>query len=152
MQLTDADRIRGLLGTYCALIDAGDFAGVGALFGHATLRDASGNVVATGATQAQALYAATTLRHEDGTPRTQHLIVNTTFDDGLDDDAAVARSAYVVLQAVPGNGLQPIVTGGYVDTFVRVDGQWRFTDRVFGIGLVGDVSAHLTIEPRREAR
>ena len=26
MQLTDGDRIRGLLGTYCRLIDAGDFA------------------------------------------------------------------------------------------------------------------------------
>ncbi len=26
VQLTDGDRIRGLLGTYCRLIDAGDFA------------------------------------------------------------------------------------------------------------------------------
>ena len=147
MQLTDADRIRGLLSSYCRLIDAGDFAGVGALFADATLRDPSGTVIATGATEAQALYEATTRRHEDGTPRTQHVVVNTSFDEESDADEAVARSAYVVLQAVPGGGLRPIVTGSYVDTFSRVDGRWRFTDRVFGIGLVGDVSAHLAVDP-----
>lgn len=147
MELTDGDRIRGLLGTYCRLIDAGDFAAVGALFTHATLRDPAGTVIATGAAEAAALYAATTRRHHDGTPLTQHLIVNTTFDDGLGADEAVARSAYVVLQAVPGKGLQPIVTGSYVDSFVRADGQWRFADRTFGVGLIGDVSAHLSIDP-----
>ncbi|HEY2166812.1 MAG TPA: nuclear transport factor 2 family protein [Jatrophihabitantaceae bacterium] len=147
MELSDGDRIRGLLGTYCRLIDVGDFDGLGALFAHATLRDPAGTVIATGAAQAQALYAATTRRHANGTPRTQHLIVNTTFDEGTAADAAVARSAYVVLQAVPGMPLQPIVTGSYVDTFARIDGLWRFTDRTFTLGLIGDVSAHLSFEP-----
>ena len=147
MQLTDGDRIRSLLGQYCALIDAGDFAGVGALFARATLRDQAGAVIATGAAEAEALYSRTTRRHEDGTPLTQHLIVNTTFDEPTVVDEAVARSSYVVLQAVPGSGLQPIITGSYVDTFVRTDGQWHFSDRRFAVGLTGDLSAHLTLDP-----
>lgn len=147
MVLTDGDRIRGLLGTYCRLIDAGDFAGIGALFAHATLRDESGVVIATGAAETEALYAGTTLRHADGTPLTQHLIVNTTFDDGTAEDEAVARSSYVVLQATPELRLQPVITGSYVDTFARVDGQWRFTDRTFSIGRTGDLSQHLTFDP-----
>lgn len=147
MQLTDGDRIRGLLGTYCRLVDAGDFAGVGAMFAEATLRDQDGTVIATGAAEVEALYAATTRRHADGTPLTQHLLVNTTFDEDTGDDEAVARSSYVVLQAAAGLPLQPVVTGSYVDTFARVDARWRFTDRRFTIGRTGDLSQHLTIDP-----
>ncbi|MBO9520266.1 MAG: nuclear transport factor 2 family protein [Nocardioidaceae bacterium] len=147
MLLSDGDRIRGLLGTYCRLIDAGDFAGVGALFARATLRDPSGTVIATGAAEAEALYAAITQRHQDGTPRTQHLVTNTTFDEGTGEDEAVARSSYVVLQGLPGGALQPIVAGSYVDTFARDAGGWHFTDRTFTVGLTGDLSRHLTIDP-----
>lgn len=147
MLLSDGDRIRGLLGTYCRLIDAGDFAGVGALFARATLRDPSGAVIATGAAETEALYTATTKRHADGTPRTQHLVVNTAFDDDLRDDEAVARSSYVVLQALPGGSLQPIIAGSYVDSFARDAAGWHFTDRTFAVGLTGDLSSHLTIDP-----
>ncbi len=40
--LSDTDRIRNLLGTYCERIDAGDFDGVGALFGAGALADEHG--------------------------------------------------------------------------------------------------------------
>jgi hypothetical protein len=146
MVLTDGDRIRGLLGTYCRLIDAGDFAGVGALFARATLRDDSGTVIATGAAEVEALYVATTRRHDDGTPLTQHLILNTTFDETA-VDTAVARSSYVVLQATAELPLQPVITGAYVDTFARAEGTWHFTDRTFSIGRTGDLSQHLTFDP-----
>jgi hypothetical protein len=144
MVLTDGDRIRGLLGTYCQLVDAGDFAGVGRLFAHAVLRDESGATLATGAAEVAALYAATTRRHDDGTPRTQHLVANTVLTEGSGADEAVATSAYVVLQATPGLALQPVITGSYVDTFARVEGEWRFTERRFSIGRTGDLSQHLT--------
>lgn len=147
MQLSDGDRIRNLLGAYCRLVDAGDFAGVGELFAHATLRDESGTVIATGAEEVEALYAGTTRRHEDGTPLTQHVIANTVFDVDSGPDGAVATSAYVVLQAAPGLPLQPVITGSYVDTFARVDGAWRFTDRRFSVGRTGDLSHHLTFDP-----
>ena len=145
MQLSDGDRIRGLLGTYCRLIDAGDFVGVGELMSRATLKDESGQVVATGAKQIADLYAATVRLHKDETPATQHIVANTTFDEPAAEGTVVARSSYVVLQAVGDRvPLQPIVTGDYVDTFAQDDdGTWYFTERRFRIGRTGDLSRHL---------
>ena len=148
MHLTDGDRIRGLLGTYCRLIDAGDFAGVGRLMERATLADEHGTPIATGAAEVAALYAATTRLHEDGTPGTQHLVVNTGFDEPAADGTVTARSSYVVLQALDGLPLQPVVTGDYVDTFAcDDDGTWHFTERRFRIGRSGDLTRHLLIDP-----
>ena len=150
MQLTDGDRIRGLLATYCRLVDAGDFAGVGALMAHAVLRTEEGTVLATGAEEVERLYAGLVKLHEDGTPGTQHLVANTVFDEPRADGTVTARSSYLVLQALPGLPLQPIVTGTYVDTFEVADwagagGGWRFTERRFGVGRAGILDHHLTI-------
>ncbi len=147
MHLTDGDRIRGLLGTYCRLIDAGDFEAVGELMARATLADEQGHVVATGADEVTALYAATTRRHADGTPGTQHLVANTSFSEPASDGSVTATSAFVVLQALPDLPLQPIITGEYVDTFACDDGVWYFTERRFRIGRTGDLSRHLLINP-----
>ena len=45
--------------------------------------------------------------------------------------------------------LQPIVVGRYFDTLQlrRFDG-WYFTDRRVDVEMVGDVSAHLMVDPR----
>ena len=143
MPLTDADRIRNLLGEYCRLIDAGDFDGVGRLMERARLCTEDGTVIATGADEAAALYRGLVVVHDDGTPRTQHLVLNTTFDEPT-DDTVVARSTYVVLQQVDDRPLQPIVTGRYVDTFERDHrGEWHFAERRFTIGLSGDLGRHL---------
>jgi hypothetical protein len=145
MLLNDADRIRNLLGSYCRLIDAGDFDGIGRLMAGARLCTEDGSVIATGAEEAAALYRSMVRRHGDGTPRTQHVVVNTVFEETeAADDVAVVHSTYVVLQATDTLSLQPVVTGRYVDTFGRDDrGQWHFTERRFTVGLVGDVSQHM---------
>ncbi len=147
MQLTDGDRIRGLLGTYCRLIDAGDFAGVGALMADAVLRAEDGAVLATGAEQVERLYGGLVRRHDDGTPGTQHVVANTTFDRPAADGSVSATSAYLVFQAVAAVPLQPIVTGTYVDTFAPDDSAdgWHFVERRFGIGRSGVLEHHLTI-------
>lgn len=143
MPLTDGDRIRGLLGTYCQLIDAGDFAGVGQLMADAVLMTDDGTVVATGAEEVTNLYVGLVTGHDDGTPGTQHVVANTVLEE-LDGGAIRARSAYLVFQAVAGLPLQPIITGSYVDTFDRGgDGEWRFVERRFGIGRSGDLTHHL---------
>jgi hypothetical protein len=143
MALTDGDRIRGLLGTYCQLIDAGDFAGIGRLMADAVLMTDDGTAIATGADEVAALYAGLVRLHDDGTPGTQHVVANTVLED-LDGGAIRARSAYLVFQAVPELPLQPIITGSYVDTFdTDSDGQWRFVERRFGIGRSGDLTHHL---------
>jgi hypothetical protein len=140
--LSDGDHIRNLLGTYCRLIDAGDFDGVGRLFADATLCTEDGAVIATGALEVAALYAAMTRRHEDGTPLTQHVVANTVLEP-LTHDTICASSNYIVFQATGSLPLQPIVTGAYVDTFARADEGWRFAERRFTLGKLGDLSQHL---------
>jgi hypothetical protein len=144
MPLTDGDRIRGLLGTYCHLIDAGDFAGVGRLMADAVLMTDDGTVIATGADEVTALYAGLVRLHDDGTPGTQHLVANTVLEDSGGDGTVRATSSYVVFQAVADLPLQPIVTGTYVDTLdTDSTGRWRFRERRFGIGRSGTLHHHL---------
>jgi ketosteroid isomerase-like protein len=144
MPLTDGDHVRGLLGTYCRLIDAGDFDGVGALMADAVLCTDDGTPIARGAEEVARLYAGLVHRHDDGTPATQHVVANTVLADGP-DGTITAQSSYLVLQALPDLPLQPIVTGSYADTFDRDgDGRWRFRERRFGIGRTGVLGRHLT--------
>jgi hypothetical protein len=60
----------------------------------------------------------------------------------VDGTTATARSSFTVLQIIK-RGFQPIVAGNYLDRFERVDGEWRFTERVFDPRLLGDLSHHL---------
>jgi len=140
------EAVRNLLGRYCELMDAGDFAGLGALFAQARMVEEHGHLVAEGAEGVEQLYAGGT-RMYDGSPRTRHVTANTIIE--LDDDgsAATARSSYVVFQAVEGLVLQPIIAGRYRDRFV-LDGAWRFAERCFYVDQVGDLSHHLTYDVR----
>lgn len=139
--LSDGDHIRNLLGRYCDLMDAADFEGVGELFTDACLADEHGALLAQGAEQVAAFCASTVHLH-DGRPRTKHLVLNTVLQ-GADDGSVTARSSYLVLQAVKGLPLQPIITGRYVDRFERTAGGWRFAERRFLVDLLGDLSRHL---------
>ncbi len=140
--LTAGDHIRNLLGRYCERIDAGDFVGVGELFADGVLADEDGTVLAGGSDSVAAFYASVTKLHGDGTPRTKHLVIDTVLEpDG--DDAMNARSSYVVLQAVEGQPLQPIIAGRYADRFVLGPDGWRFAERRFVVDLMGDLSHHL---------
>ncbi|MDR7087411.1 hypothetical protein J2X11_002250 [Aeromicrobium panaciterrae] len=142
MPLSDGDHIRGLLGTYCRLIDAGDFAGIGTLMADAVLMTEDGTPIATGAEEIAGLYAGIVTVHADGTPGTQHVVANTALEEL--DGAIRARSTYLVFQAVTGLPLQPIITGSYVDTFDQDStGTWRFVERRFSIGRSGDLTHHL---------
>ena len=147
MELTAGDRIRNLLGEYCRRIDAGDFDGVGELFADASLADERGTELGRGAEAIASFYASTTRRHGDGTPRTKHVVTNTVLEP-VDDGSDVARSSYVVFMATAGLPLQPIITGGYDDTFVPdSDGPgWHFAERRFHVDHLGDLSHHLTID------
>lgn len=141
--LTDTDRIRNLLGRYCELIDAGDFDGVGALFAQGALAAGDGPPFVAGAAGVAAFYRSGTQLH-DGSPGTKHLVLDSVFDEPGIDGTAVVRSSYVVLQAVQGMALQPIIAGRYVDTFGRdADDAWCFVERRFHVDLLGDLSHHL---------
>ena len=140
--LTDGDAIRNLLGRYCDLVDDGDWDAVGGLFTDGRLATADGVVLAAGATDVAAFYRRGTLLH-DGSPRTKHLVTNTALT--FLDEAAVARSSYLVLQSIDGTlPLQPIICGRYEDTFSRAGLAWRWDERRFSVDLTGDLSQHLS--------
>ena len=156
--MTEGDRIRNLLGRYCDLMDAGDWPGIGALFARGRLVTDDGTALAAGADAVAEFYRRGTQLH-DGSPRTKHLVTNTVLGEAGADGTVEARSSYLVLQALDGVPLQPIITGRYVDRFARgedddgagvgaaegaiSDGGWHFTERAFTVDLVGDLSHHL---------
>lgn len=148
--LSDGDLIRNLLGRYCDLVDGGDWVGVGALFADGVLAAEDGTVLASGSAEVAAFYERGTRLH-GRTPGTKHVVVNTVLEPvGGEAGALEARSSYVVLQAVDGSmPLQPIITGRYVDRFVRVGGPdgWAWRERRFSVDQVGDLSRHLTWAP-----
>ena len=138
-----------LLYTYAELIDAGDFDGVGALLGRSTFGGpASGSV--SGAENIAKLFAATTRRYpgHGNTPRTRHLVLNPIVEVS-GQRSATSRSTFCVIQDTEAVPLQPIVVGRYFDAFSCDDAGWYFTERKVEVQMVGDVSAHLTVDPRQ---
>ena len=122
-------------------MDAGDFAGVAALFDGATYGPAGGPML-KGCAELEAVLRSMLQLH-DGTPATKHVTTNVIVE--IDDDGrrATARSYFTVLQALADLPLQVIVAGRYHDRFVRDEGGWRFAERVVWMDLTGDLSRHL---------
>lgn len=133
--------ITALVHEYAYRIDAGDLDGLAALFAHAELGSSVRPERMRGAEQARRNYRGVIL-YDDGTPRTMHCITNLTIT--LDSDAtARARSYFTVLQSTDGFPLQPIIAGQYHDRFERVDGTWRFTERIIHPDRIGELSHHM---------
>ena len=137
--------ITELLYRYAELIDAGDFDGVGALLARASFGGAATPSV-SGAENIAGLFAMTTRRFPDsGTPKTRHLVLNAIVD--VDGDTATSRSTFLVVQATDAVPFQPIVAGRYYDRFARDAGGWHFTERKVDVEMVGNISAHLMVDP-----
>ncbi len=136
------DEISDLICAYAERMDAGDFAGVGALFEHASY-GAAGAPPLRGASAVGKILGELVILYEDGTPRTKHVTTNLMIALGPNEDTASARSYFSVLQGVPGAPLQTIVSGRYHDRFERTPAGWRFSERRVFMDLVGDLSRHL---------
>ena len=140
--------ITELLYRYAELIDAGDFDGVGQLLGRATFAG-SRSVSTSGADAIAKLFAITTRRYPDhgNTPRTRHLVLNPIVEVSP-ERTATARSTFCVVQDTEALPLQPIVVGRYFDVFTCDDAGWYFTARQVDVEMIGDISAHLTVDPK----
>ncbi len=137
--MSGIDEIVALVHEYAFLLDGGDLDGVAALFANAELRSTRSERVRRGAVEARAIYDPVII-YDDGTPRTMHQLTNVTVE--IEGDRARARTYFTVLQ-VTNQGLHPILGGEYRDRFGRIDGRWRFIERVFDPRLVGDLSGHM---------
>src|SRR5437879_312898 len=123
----DDDRaaITALVYGYAERMDAGDFAGVAALFADGIFRSDRGGRY-EGAAAVRDVLDRLVILHDDGTPKTKHVTTNVVIEIDADGTSATARSYFTVLQATAAIPLQPIVAGRYHDRFVRRDGAWRF--------------------------
>ncbi|HXL62398.1 MAG TPA: nuclear transport factor 2 family protein [Mycobacterium sp.] len=144
--------ITELLYRYAELIDRGDFDGVGALLSRATF-GGTGPQGVSGAENIAKLFAMTTRRYPDhgNTPRTRHLVLNPIVEISA-QRTATARSTFCVVQNTDTVPLQPIVVGRYFDAFScdpHVPADWYFTERKVEVEMIGDVSAHLMVDPRQ---
>jgi len=136
--------INSLLMTYAELVDGARFADVGAMFEHATYRIEHGDSMRVsnyeGAAEVEAFCSQTRV-YPDGTPRTKHVVSNVVID--VDGDRASGRCYVTVFQQTDVLPLQAIASGRYTDRFERVDGSWRFADRLISGFLLGDRSQHV---------
>jgi SnoaL-like protein len=144
--MCDRGDIENLLYEYQARLDSGDLEGMAALFEHAVLSADSVEATWTGVAEVLALYRQIFRIYEDGSPHTTHTTLNPIISIDADAGTATCRSVYVVYQQVDDFPLQPIITGGYQDTFERIGGSWRFASRKFIAGLQGDLRAHQVLE------
>jgi hypothetical protein len=133
--------IQNLVHSYPMLLDRGDFDGVGRLFAHAVVRSGGGIMADRSAEQMAAAFRDWVIVYPDGTPRTRHYIANLIITpDG--PDRAIATSYVMVFQETVAVPLQPVIGGDYRDTVARVDGAWRFVERIMGNDLIGNLSGH----------
>ena len=143
----DRTAITDLIYRCAEMFDAGDFDGVCALLGRADFGGARTPKM-SGAKNIAGLFAMSTRRFPDGTPRTRHLVLNLIVEVA-DDATAAARSTFCVVQATDEVALQPIVVGRYRDRFARDDDGWYYTERIADVEMLGDVSQHLLVDHRR---
>ncbi len=140
----DEEQIRALICAYAERLDAGDLDGVAALFEHGVFRSARDGTPLVGRDAVRGQYEPVILypNAESGSsPRTRHALGNIVVD--LSGATARARCTFTVLQAIAPGPLGAVLSGRYEDRFERVDGAWRFAERVVHPDLLGDLSQHM---------
>jgi uncharacterized protein (TIGR02246 family) len=138
----DYEAIRALVHRYSTLVDSGDVAGLGELFAHGSFIVPGTGTHASGRAEAERIFGRSLRYHDDGTPQTMHLVGNVTIDLDASATTATATSYTSVFQGTATLPLQIILTATYADAFEKVDGQWRFRERVVTFVHQGDTSAH----------
>jgi hypothetical protein len=141
----DIYQIQKLLYLYCEHLDGGDFAGMAELFRHARFITPGGNpAVVNDPPAIVAMYQSyTRIFPQTGTPGTKHMVGNPIIDIAADGCGATCRSYIVVFQGIEDFPLQPVVAGRNHDTFEKVDGAWRYSERVITSEHFGNMSRHV---------
>jgi len=144
MTADDYFEIQNLIHRYAWHLDHGDFIAMGNLFAHADVYAQGYLLASSDAAAVTREYDRYTRKFENGTPRTRHMVTNLIIEPhGVDQ--ARASSYVMVFQQTDRLPLQPVIGGDYLDTFAKVNGSWRFTERRIGTEVFGDLSQHLLI-------
>jgi ketosteroid isomerase-like protein len=135
--------IMNLLHLYAERVDLGDAQGTADLFANAAIKWGAEAPVIHGSDAVLKLYQENIKLHEDGTPRTHHIITNAIIEIAEDGQTAKARSYYTVVQQTGKVPLQVIAGGRYHDVLQKDNGSWEFTRRDYFMDFRGDVSDHV---------
>jgi 3-phenylpropionate/cinnamic acid dioxygenase small subunit len=149
-----AQEIRRLVLTYPEVSDTGDLAGVGRFLdgvrmGHFGVPEEQMPLATAEA--AADNYGRVVIYYPDGLSHAKHLITNFDIVFSSDEQAALSRSNYTVLQARPELPLQVICAGRYEDTVRRVDGRWKLAVRRECMDLKGNLNFHVRDPEHLEA-
>jgi len=131
--MSDADEIRALVHSYARLLDQGDVDAVVTLFEHSTWRSLPHGSMLRGSAEVRPVYE--NLLAQDSNYRTKHLITNLTVEVAPGGANASSHCDWTVLQGAPGERVGVTQSGQYTDTFQKIDGSWRFTDRLITVDL-----------------
>jgi len=143
--MTSEDAIRNLLFHYCELMDAGDLERVADVFAKAVIVGADGAQLAHGRDEVLAMYrSGNRAERTSGGRRSKHVNTNVLVEVDEEADRAISRSYWVLLVSTSlEEPVRAIMAGTYHDTFARTDGAWHFTERVYGVDLVGSEAGAL---------
>jgi hypothetical protein len=137
--MSDVSEITKLVNSYALLLDQGDIDGVVALFQHSTWRGDANRPVLRGSAEVRPLYEQ--LLAALGSLRTRHLLTNLTVRIDGSGTTASSHCYWTVLQNTePGAAIDVTLSGQYTDRFEKVDGRWRFADRMITTDLFGNAT------------
>ena len=141
--MNDYNAIMNLLHLYAERVDLGDAEGTAGLFANAEVKWGADAPIIHGSAAILKLYQENIKLHEDGTPRTHHVITNAIVDIAEDGQTAKARSYYTVVQQTNRLPFQVIAGGRYHDSLKKENGAWTFARREYFMDFRGDVSEHV---------
>ncbi len=154
-------QIEALIFSYAEAIDNGEIDRLGVLFERGAIRVDGQQGAVEGAQAVKQMFAKFTIfyndklekvdpLHEAGKPFTRHITSNLYFKTMTPEQVETA-SCFTVIQALPGQAMQPIISGRYHDTFccdkaATEEAGWYFQERYEYLDLFGDLSHHLNFD------
>ncbi len=137
--ISDEAEITALIHRYAILLDAGDIDAVTELFEDATWHSDRSDLVRRGAAEVRPVYEQLMAAAE--TAGTRHLLTDVVVTVAPDSSSASARSHWGVVAAHSDHPSEAVISGQYVDRFAKVDGRWRFSDRLITTDTGGPPSS-----------
>ncbi|TFH68812.1 nuclear transport factor 2 family protein [Gammaproteobacteria bacterium LSUCC0057] len=135
--------IEQLIYRYAESIDSGDIDGLARLFERGQVVSLPSGWQVKGYGSLKDFYLKQIIIYPStGTPCTAHSVTNVIIDLDQSNGTALARSQFVVRQALEGEHEQVVMSGRYSDQFSCDDNGWYFTQRKILPTYFGDLSRH----------
>jgi len=127
-------------------LENGDFELVGELLRHATFgADRLGRKIMKGSQAIRDQYTRTNITYPGHGRATREMYTNVLIEIDLDAGTARSTTAYTVAQQIPAteSRFELLVAGRYEDEWVRIDGEWHWSDRFIVVQFKNDLDAHM---------